>query len=236
MFLLARRFLHRRDAIFVAALYTANPYHIVIVYWRSAFAELLAGALLPLLLLYVLRSEKEGRKTILPLGLIVAAAWITNVPSAVMVTYSLALLAVIGAILRRSPRILVIASEALLLGFGLAAFYLVPAACEQTWVEIAQVLSPGVRPQDNFLFTFLDDQDHNRFNLLISLVATAQIILVAASGFMSRQWRIRAREGWWTSVAWGARRQCSCYRLAFCSIEFSRKCVLCSFRYAGCFA
>ncbi|HMH08744.1 MAG TPA: 6-pyruvoyl-tetrahydropterin synthase-related protein [Terriglobales bacterium] len=203
MFLLARRFLHRRDAIFVAALYAANPYHIVIVYWRSAFAELLAGALLPLLLLYVLRSEKEGRKTILPLGLIVAAAWITNVPSAVMVTYSLALLAVIGAILRRSPRILVIASEALLLGFALAAFYLVPAACEQKWVEIAQVLSPGVRPQDNFLFTFMDDQDHNRFNLLISLVATAQIILVAASGFMSRRWRIRAREAWWTSVAWG---------------------------------
>ena len=51
MFLLARRFLPRRDAIFAAALYAANPYHIVIVYWRSALAELLAGALLPLLLL-----------------------------------------------------------------------------------------------------------------------------------------------------------------------------------------
>ena len=57
MFLLARRFLDRRDAIFAAALYAANPYHIVIVYWRSAFAELLAGALLPLLLLYLLRSD-----------------------------------------------------------------------------------------------------------------------------------------------------------------------------------
>ena len=106
MFLLARRFLDRRDAIFAAAFYAANPYHIVIVYWRSAFAELLAGALLPLLLLYVLRSEHEGRKTILPLGLIVAAAWLTNVPSAVMVTYSLVLLVVIVAILRRSPQIL----------------------------------------------------------------------------------------------------------------------------------
>ena len=73
MFLLGRRFLERRDAIFAAALYAVNPYHIVIVYWRSAFAELLAGALLPLLLLYVLRSEEEGSKTILPLGLIVAA-------------------------------------------------------------------------------------------------------------------------------------------------------------------
>ena len=106
MFLLARRFLERRDAIFAAALYAANPYHIVIVYWRSAFAELLAGALLPLLLLYVLRSEEEGSETILPLALIVAAAWLTNVPSAIMLTYSLVLLAIVVAILRRSPRLL----------------------------------------------------------------------------------------------------------------------------------
>jgi len=203
MFLLARRFLERRDAIFAAALYAANPYHIVIVYWRSAFAELLAGALLPLLLLYVLRSEEEGRKTILPLGLIVAAAWLTNLPSAVMVTYSLMLLALVVAILRRSPRILVITSGALVLGFALAAFYLVPAAYEQKWVEIAQVLSPGVRPQDNFLFTFIDDPDHNRFNLLISLVATAQITLLASAMLMSPRWRTRAPQAWWTLTVWG---------------------------------
>jgi hypothetical protein len=203
MFLLARRLLDRRDAIFAAALYAANPYHIVIVYWRSAFAELLAGALLPLLLLYVLRSEEEGPPTIIPLGLIVAAAWLTNVPSAVMVTYSLALLALTVAILRRSPRILVIAGGALVLGFALAAFYLVPVAYEQRWVEIAQVLSPGVRPQDNFLFTFITDQDHNRFNLLISLVATAQIVLLAAAGFMSHGWRGRVPQVWWALTGWG---------------------------------
>src|SRR6266700_4442073 len=39
MFLLARRWLPRADAIFAAAVYAANPYHLVIVYWRSAFAE-----------------------------------------------------------------------------------------------------------------------------------------------------------------------------------------------------
>ena len=63
MFLLARPYLARADAIFAAALYAANPYHIVIVYWRSACAELLAAALLPLLLLAVLRSEKFERKS-----------------------------------------------------------------------------------------------------------------------------------------------------------------------------
>ncbi len=70
-----------------------------------------------------------------------------------MLTYSLALLLVVAAIVRRSPRPLVIGALALLLGLALAAFYVVPVLYEQKWVEIAQVLSPGVRPQDNFIFT-----------------------------------------------------------------------------------
>jgi hypothetical protein len=209
MLLLARRFLGNRDAIFAAVLYAANPYHIVIVYWRSAFAELLVGSLLPLLLLYLLRSEddgaeKEGWGTTLPLSLIVAAAWLTNVPAAVMLTYSLVLLAIILAILRRSPQVLWIASAALVIGFAMSSFYLVPAAYEQKWVEIAQVLSPGVRPQDNFLFTFIRDADHDRFNLLISLLATAQMILLAIAGLVSRGWRNRAPQAWWALIGWGA--------------------------------
>jgi hypothetical protein len=204
MFLLARRFLERRDALFAAVLYAINPYHLVIVYWRSAFAELLAGALLPLLLLHLLRAEEEDRKSILPLGLIVAAAWLTNVPSAVMLTYSLALLVAILAVLRRSTRILLIGAGGLFSGFTLAAFYIVPIAYEQKWVEIAQVLSPGVRPLDNFLFTPINDADHNRFNLLVSLVATAEIILLAVTWFLSRRWRNRTPQLWWTLTGWAA--------------------------------
>ena len=202
MFLLARQWLDRRDAIFAAALYAANPYYIVIVYWRSAFAELLAGALLPLLLLYVLRSEEERGRPIIPLALIVAAAWLTNIPAAVMVNYSLALLIVILAILRRSPRVLLVGALAVLLGAALAAFFLVPAAYEQRWVNIAEVLSPGVRPQDNFLFVNINDVDHNRFNLLVSLVASAEMILLAIAAFFSRRWRDRQPQVWWTLLGW----------------------------------
>jgi hypothetical protein len=203
MFLLARRFMERRDAIFAAALYVANPYYIVIVYWRSDFAELLAGALLPLLLLNVLRSEREGRKIILPLGLIVAAVWLMNLPSAVLATYSLVLLAVIEAILRRSWRPLWVGASALLLGLALAAFFVLPAAYEQKWVEIVQVLSPGVRPQDNFLFTNNGNLDHDRFNLLVSVVTTAEIVLLMAAGFLSRRWRARIPEIWFALAPWG---------------------------------
>src|SRR5438105_8311789 len=94
MFLLARRWLPRADAIFAAVVYAANPYHLVIVYWRSAMAELLAAALIPLLLLLVLRLEEEGPRAIALLGLIIAAGWLTNIPSAVMMNYSLAVLVI----------------------------------------------------------------------------------------------------------------------------------------------
>jgi len=204
MFLLARRWLDRRDTIFAAALYAANPYYVVIVYWRSAFAELLAGALLPLLLLYVLRSEEDGQEAVVPLAVIVAAAWLTNIPAAVMVNYALILLVVILATLSRSPRILLRGARAVLFGAALAAFFLLPAAYEQRWVNIAEVLSPGVRPQDNFLFTTINDVDHNRFNLLVSLVASAEMIMLAAAVFFSRQWRWRQPRIWWMLVGWAS--------------------------------
>jgi hypothetical protein len=203
MFLLARRWLSRMDAIFAAALYTANPYYLVIVYWRSALAELLAGCLLPLLLLFVLRAEKDGQKVIVALSLIVAAAWLTNAPSAVMVNYSLALLIVVAAIVQRKPALLLYGGAAVVLGAGLASFYVIPAAHEEKWVNIAQVLAPGLRPQDNFFFTFGDDVDHNRFNMTVSLIGVAEILLLAAAIFLARRWRGEHRTTWWLLAAWG---------------------------------
>lgn len=204
MFLLARHWLGSADSMFAAALYAANPYHIVIVYWRSAFAELLASILLPLLLLFILRSAQEGRRMITPLALVVAAAWLTNAPSAVMVNYSLALLVVVVAIVRRSPRVLLYGAAAVGLGIALAAFYVFPAAYEEKWVNIAEVLSPGVRPPDNFLFTATSDPDHNRFNLLVSIVASAEIVIVVAAAWLSRNLRRQRLALWSTLSAWSA--------------------------------
>lgn len=188
MFLLARRFLPPRAALIAAVFYAVNPYHLVVVYWRSAFAELLAAPLLPLLPLFVLRLTEDGRRAVLLLSVVVAAAWLTNAPSAVIVNYSIAMLALATAVAQRSVKLLVKGALAALCGAALAAFYLVPAAYEQKWVQIAQVLSPGVRPEDNFLFASINDADHNRFNLLISIVACAEILLLAmAIAFLVRR-------------------------------------------------
>ena len=98
------------------------------------------------------------------------------------------------------------------------------------------MLSPGVRPQDNFLFTFIRDADHDRFNLLISLLATAQFILWAIAGLVSRGWRNRAPQAWWALIGWGAVSAVAMCSLTFFLIAFFRKYVLFSFPCAGRFA
>ncbi len=190
MYRLAREWLAVPDALFAAVFYALNPYHLLIVYWRSAYAELLAAALLPLLLLYILRLNQPGPRPTMWLGLTLAAAWLTNAPTAVMIHYSAAGLAVvlvsIGAVRTRSWdgtvwRPLLRTGLAMVIGAGLASFYLLPAVYEQPWINLSAVLSPGVRPQDNFLFTILADEDHNRFNLLLSTVALAEIAVLAGA-------------------------------------------------------
>ncbi len=79
----------------------------------------------------------------------------------------------------------------MLLGVGLASFYLLPAIYERGWIDVGQVLSPGVRPQDNFLFTTLTDPDHNHFNLLVSTVAVVEIGILAFAIWFSRRWRVK---------------------------------------------
>jgi hypothetical protein len=207
MFVLARRWLDRRDAIFAAMLYAANPYHLVIVYWRSAFAELLASCLVPLLLLLVLRAADEGWRMMAPLALVLAAAWLTNAPAAVMIHYSLALLVVLFAWQQRSARLLAVAAAAIGLGACLAAFYLLPAIYEQKWVNIAEAVSQGSRPVDNFLFVHTTDADHDAFNWVISWVALLEMAVVvvgATLAWRNKQWREKNTAVWTTLVSWAA--------------------------------
>jgi len=202
MYRLAREWLSTPDALFAAAFYIVNPYHLVIVYWRSAYAELLASALLPLLLLCVLRLEEHGLRPALWLGVTLAAAWLINAPAAVIIHYSLAGLVTLKAVLARSWRPILQTGLAIMLGAALASLYLVPAMYEQKWVNIGEVLSPGVRPQDNFLFTTVADPDHNRFNLLVSTIAAAEIGAAAIAVWFSRRYGVKQRTLWILLSTW----------------------------------
>jgi hypothetical protein len=203
MFFLARRWLDRRNAIFAAVLYAVNPYHLVIVYWRSAFAELLASCLVPLLLLLVIKAANgKSRHVVIRLALVLAASWLINAPAALMIHYSLALLILLFAAQRRSPRLLMTMAGAVALGAALAAFYLVPAVYEQRWITIAQAVSAGSRPADNFLFVHTTDADHDAFNRLISWVALLEIVVILVTAWAANEWRKARPAVWNTLAAW----------------------------------
>jgi hypothetical protein len=202
MYELARQWLAPPDALFAAAFYAANPYHLLILYWRSAFAELLAAVLVPLVVLCLVRLKEPSYRSTLWLSLTLAAAWLTNVPAAVMIWYSAAGLAVLLCLLERSVRPVIKTAMAMLLGVGLSSFYLVPAIYEQRWASIEQVLSPGVRPQDNFLLTTIADSDHNRFNLLVSYIAISEIAVLAVSIWYASRKRFQ-RSAWLLFSVWG---------------------------------
>src|SRR4029077_18855973 len=172
------------------------PYHLVIVYWRSAFAELLASCLVPLLLLFVLKAVEEGWRAIGPLSAVLAAAWLTNAPAAVMIHYSLALLILCFAWQRRSPRILFVGAGAVALGACLSAFYLLPAIYEQRWIDIAQAVSAGSRPADNFLFVHTSDADHDAFNRIVTWLAIWEMAVVFVAAWSAKQWRETRRSLW----------------------------------------
>jgi hypothetical protein len=219
---LARDFSTPTAALIAAILYTVNPYMLFTAYERSAYAELLAAAWIPLLLLAILRS----RVTIPSIAIPIALLWLTNAPAAVMSCYALALLTAVRLATNSSNQrppvpsndrtannpgapyldsemwasrasatapahaktttapsqtplqlaLNTIAGTAL--GLGLAAFYILPAAYQRRYVQIAMAIIPNMRIQDNFLFHRTGDPAHDQVLHTASIIA---LTLLAAT-------------------------------------------------------
>lgn len=182
MFALARRTFPRNAALAAAAVYAANPYAQLVVYFRSDFAELLAAAVFPLLILFTedIADAKDFRSTARPMSLlsiVFAVIWLSNAPAGVLAAYGGVLLLAGMAATHRSWRVLARGGAGMALGFGLSAFFWIPAAHEQQWVRISEALSLGLRPVDNFLYTAIGDPEHNLFNWIASTIAVGMIVL-----------------------------------------------------------
>jgi 6-pyruvoyl-tetrahydropterin synthase related domain len=200
-FALARRFLPRNAALFGAACYAANPYALLIVYMRSDFAEQLACALMPLVVLTALQlcglvENRRGSvsRAMALFALVFAAVWLSNAPAAVISSYSVALLFAWAALEKKSMQPLWRGAGGLALGFALASFYLLPAAYEQRWVNIGQVLSLGLQPADNFLYTMGNDPEHNVFNWIASSVAVLLLVMTGIAAIAALQRTAREQE------------------------------------------
>jgi len=184
---LVRHFVSPRAAVIAAALYLANPYMLFNAFERSAFAELLAAAWIPLLLLAVLRERPTVRGIAVPIALL----WLTNAPAAVMGCYMFGLLAALRVLvsLVRSRRgespasglgLVATSLFGAALGLVLPAFYLLPAAYERRFVQVDMAMIGNMRFQDNFLFDRTADAAHNIVNHTVSWLAIVLLVLAVA--------------------------------------------------------
>ena len=168
-------------ALFGAACFAINPYALTIIYARSDFAELLAIAFFPLLLLATLRlcgflsAHETASGGITKFAAAFGAVWLCNAPAAVIATYSVGVMFLFAAAARKAWKPLVSGAAGILLGFGLAAFYVIPAIWEQKWVNIAGALGPGLAPASNFLYSRTADSEHDFFNRIASNIAAITV-------------------------------------------------------------
>ncbi|QMV18108.1 hypothetical protein GOB94_04925 [Granulicella sp. 5B5] len=210
---LARHYVSPNAALLAAAFYLANPYLLFCAFERTAFAELLAAAWIPLLLLAVLRERPTVRSIAIPIALL----WLTNAPAAVMGCYTFALFATLRVALSLMPqqpatsatigypeasasglispaeergfspggmhslRLAATYIAGTLLGLALPAYYLIPAAYERRYVQIAMAIIPSLRVQNNFLFTRTADAAHNAVNHTASSLALTLLLLTLAT-------------------------------------------------------
>ena len=205
---LASDWMPPRAAIAAALIYAVNPYQLAVIYLRSDFAELLASAVFPLAVYYALRCgaaraqqaavavDRGNWPDVTGLALVYAFIWLCNAPAAVIFSYALALLLLAQAIYRRSLKPLLRGASGLATGLMLAAFYIVPAAYERSWVNISQVLSIGLRPEENFLFTSILDPEHNLFNLNVSSIGMIVVALAAAGAALAYRRAPSLRAQW----------------------------------------
>jgi hypothetical protein len=195
-----------------AALFSG--YALFCAYERTAFGELTGGFWIPLLLLLILRNrnpEASLAKRALdgstaPLALVVAGAWLSNLPLGVMAAYLLAAVALATALLQKSWAPVVRASIAAALGIGLAAVYLFPASMEQGWIDIRQATDdPGGMIETSWLFARHADPALALHDVVLrqaSIIAVA-MIGVALVGLLAcwLRGRLPGRSRWWIPLA-----------------------------------
>jgi hypothetical protein len=202
-----------------------SGYALFTAYERSAFAEMTGGFWVPLLLMLVLRgdstiptlADKERPRrwgtqvpglggTSLMMALVVAGAWLSNAPLAVMLSYLLAGMSVTLALLARSWAPVIRAAFAAFLGLALSAFFWIPAAWEQNWVAIRQAVDdPGLLIENSWLFARHADprlELHDVELIRVSAIGVTMVaVALAGVGVAWFRRLLPADRLWWVPLA-----------------------------------
>ncbi|MFY9554582.1 MAG: hypothetical protein WAV47_07675 [Blastocatellia bacterium] len=149
LYFYARQVMSRPAAVTAMAAYIFLPYHIADQYQRGAMAELLVFVWMPLMLLFGERLMRApvsdevtagSRKWSMPRNIAALAAsygaflW-SHPPTAYQVTLGFAVYIGVLAVLQKEWKGIIAIGVALVLGLGLGAAYLLPAAIEQNLIH-----------------------------------------------------------------------------------------------------
>jgi hypothetical protein len=170
-----------------AALYSG--YSLFTAYERTAFAELAGGFTIPLVLYFALRetnSEKSNCRAfvgnLIGIATAIALCWLSNPTVGVMGCYLLAAVTVIVFVMDRSWSRVIQAALGTVLGMGLIAAYLLPAAFEQHWVDIQKVTEDnGQTLENNWLFASHSDPGLAYHDVVLHTASVIAVSMIAVA-------------------------------------------------------
>lgn len=136
MYLLVNKLFGQRAGILAAVLYTYAPYRAVDMYVRGSLSETWAFVFLPLIFYTsMLLAEKANFKNISLLALSLAGLFLTHNVTTLMFLPFLGLWWIYLSIREKKWKVILHLSFASLLGFGVAAFFLLPAFFESNFIQ-----------------------------------------------------------------------------------------------------
>jgi hypothetical protein len=186
---LSAGFLPAEDRPIAALLGITSYYLNVLALVRFAMAELMAAALLPLVLLAYLNmlarwrernSVRTDSRDMALLAVLLAAIWISDAPAAVALAYVLTFTTAIEAMWQRSfrPLLTLLAAEAT--GLALSAWYLLPALLARYQISSDALLSNNLRGLMLFHAPVRDFSAAMRYPLWIWMILGVAIAVLAA--------------------------------------------------------
>lgn len=188
-----------RLALYGALAYMAAPYHLVDHYYRGAFAEFAAYAVLPLVMLSVRRIADGRRYGVLALAASYAALPMAHLPTSLLISLTALPLYVLyrgWRLAAPGPALKFFGQCAFggVLGLGLAAIYLAPALGLQHWIPADTFWEGHYQVENWFLLT--PGRWPPPLDMMLIIVSCAVAYIIAAIGVAVLQVRSEGLPGW----------------------------------------
>ena len=175
-----------RVALWGALAYMAAPYHLLVDHYiRGAFAEGAAYAFLPLVMLGIRQMTGRRRHALLVLALSYGGLLMSHLPTALLV--STTVLPAYAIFRTRDVAQLLRVAGSGVLGIGLAAIYLWPAATLQGWISADLLWTRFYRVDNWFLLAPGRWPEPILMQIVASITAAALILAAALCVFARRR-------------------------------------------------